>query len=173
MTILSEILKYILPATIMLLAVYLIIHRFLKHEVSKFENERHQAMQKEIFPVRLQAYERIILLLERISPNHLILRMNQPGMNALQFQGLLVQTIRDEFDHNLSQQLYISSASWELVRTAREELIRLINTASGNLGNNAQAHDLASRLLELHASLEHDPVARAIEAVKEEARMFF
>lgn len=172
MTILFEILKYTLPAAIMLLAVYLIIHRFFQHEALKFENERRRAMQKEIFPVRMQAYERIILLLERISPNHLILRISQPGMSALQFQTLLVQNIRDEFDHNLSQQLYISSGAWELIRTAREEMIRLINSAAGQLRGDAQAHDLASKLLELHSSLDHDPVARAIETVKEEARKF-
>lgn len=170
---LLEILKYILPAAIMLLAVYLIIHRFLKHEAMKIENESRRAMQIEIFQIRIQAYERIILLLERISPNQLILRINQPGLSALEFQSLLVQNIRDEFDHNLSQQLYISSAAWELVRTAREEMIRLINSAAGNVHGNARAHDLASRLLELHTSLENDPLTRAIETVKEEARKFF
>lgn len=169
---LSEILKFTLPSALMLLGVYLIIYRFLDFEKHRFDTERQQAMRKEIFPVRMQAYERIILLLERISPNQLILRINKYGLSVAQFHAMLLQSIRDEFDHNLSQQVYISSKSWELTRSAREELIRLINTASGNLEPDAPAAELASKVLELYSGLEHDPVSRAVEFVKQEARAF-
>lgn len=164
--------KYTLPSALMLLGVYLIIHRFLEFEKNRLETERQQAMRKEIFPVRMQAYERIILLLERISPNQLILRTNKYGLNVSQFHVMLIQSIRDEFDHNLSQQVYISSKSWELTRSAREELIRLINTASGNLAQVAPSAELAGKILELYSGLEHDPVSRAIEFVKQEARAY-
>jgi len=167
---LLDILKYTIPLALTLLAVYLLFHRFFRHEALKLESERRRALQKEVFPVRMQAYERIVLLLERISPNQLILRINRPGLNALQFQSLMIQTIRDEYDHNLSQQVYISSRAWELVRTAKEEMIRLINTAAGNIAKEAPAPELAGKLLEMHASLQHDPLSRAIETVKQEAR---
>jgi hypothetical protein len=173
MAIFLEILKYTLPAALALLGVYLVIHRFFQQETLRLEAERKQGLQREVFPVRMQAYERVVLLLERISPNQLILRVNQPGLTAAQFQSLLTQTIRDEFDHNLSQQVYVSSKAWELVKTAREEMIRLINTAAGNLPKDSGSENLAGKLLELHAGLENDPVARAIEFVKEEARRLF
>lgn len=172
MIVLLEILKYTLPGALILLAVYLVIHRFFQQEALKLENERRQAMRSEIFPVRMQAYERIVLLLERISPNQLVLRVNQPGMNAKQFQSMLSQTIRDEFDHNLSQQVYISSKAWELVKTAREEMIKLINTAASDLPKEASSADLAGKLLELHAGVENDPITRVLEFVKQEARGF-
>jgi hypothetical protein len=173
MNVLSEILKYILPSALMLLAVYLVIQKFLQKESLRFEKEREIARQKEVFPVRMQAYERIILLLERISPSNLILRVNKPGINAVQFQSLLIQNIRDEYDHNLSQQLYVSSRAWGSVRTAKEEMIRMINVAGADIEKEAPATELAGKFLELHASLENDPVARALEMLKQEARELF
>lgn len=173
MVVFLEILKYTLPAALALLGVYLVIHHFFQQETLRLEAERKIAMQRDIFPVRMQAYERMVLLLERISPNQLILRVNQPGITATQFQSLLTQTIRDEFDHNLSQQVYISSKAWDLVKTAREEMIRLINTAAANLPADSGSANLAGKLLELHAGLEPDPLTRAIEFVKEEARRLF
>jgi hypothetical protein len=167
-----EILKYILPAAIAIAGVYLVIHRFFQQETRKMDLDRQQALRRETFPVRMQAYERVVLLLERISLNQLILRVSKPGLIAVQFQALLIHTIREEFDHNLSQQVYISSKAWELVKTAREEMIRLINTAAGKLPKESPSADLAGQILELYASLEDDPVSRAIEFVKQEARRF-
>ncbi|HHN48616.1 MAG TPA: hypothetical protein ENN08_06780 [Bacteroidales bacterium] len=173
MNVLTETLKYILPSALMLLAVYLVIQKFLQKENLRLEKERVIARQKEVFPVRMQAYERIILLLERISPSSLVLRVNKPGISLVQFQSLLIQTIRDEYDHNLSQQLYVSSRAWGLVRTAKEEMIRLINVAGGDIEKQAPTANLAGKILELHAGLDVDPIARALEAVKQEAREMF
>jgi hypothetical protein len=155
------------------LAFYMLLDRFFKQQASKNENERQVALRREIFSARIQAYERIILLLERISPNQLILRLNKQGLAAARLQSVIVQNIRDEFDHNLSQQLYISSKAWEMVRTAREEMIRLINTAAASVSKEAPSAEMATKMLELHAGLESDPVAKAIEFVKHEARSLF
>ncbi len=172
MTVLLEIIKFTLPAAIMLVAVYLVIQRFFQQEALRLESDRRQTMRREIFPVRLQAYERIVLLLERMSPNQLILRVNRQGINLSQFQSLLIQSVRDEFDHNLSQQVYISSGAWNLTKSAKEEIIRLINTAAAGLEKESPAAGLATKLLELYTGLDEDPVARAIEYIKQEARTF-
>jgi hypothetical protein len=172
MTVLLEILKYTLPSAIMLAAVYLVINRFFQHEISKLEEERRGAQSRESFPVRMQAFERIILLLERISPHQLIMRLSPSGMSLTQYQGLLTGTIRDEFDHNLSQQVYVSPKAWMFVKMAREEMIRLINTAAGSLGPEASPAELAGKIIEFYSGLENDPLSKAIEFVKEEARRF-
>lgn len=172
MEVVTEILKYTLPAAIAVAGVYLVVQGFFRREAEKANLEFKHIARKDAFHVRMQAYERIVLLLERISPNQLIIRVSQPGISAGQFQALLVRTVREEFDHNLSQQVYISSKAWELVRTAREEVIRLINTASGKLPKEANSADLAGQILELQAGIGEDPVARAIEFVKQEARGF-
>ncbi|NLN94753.1 MAG: hypothetical protein GX128_01090 [Bacteroidales bacterium] len=170
---LLEILKYTLPVIIIIGGVYLIIRRFFQHEILRSKNERMQIIRHDVFSVRMQAYERIVLLLERISPNQLILRLNKQGMTTGQLQPLLIQTIRDEFDHNLSQQVYISSKAWDLTKSAREEMIRLINTAAVDIDNDEPSTVLAAKILELFTGLEIDPVIRAIEFVKQEARGLF
>jgi hypothetical protein len=129
--------------------------------------------QKIILPLRLQAYERLVLYLERITPNNLIMRLNRPELNAAQFQSLLVKTIREEFEYNLSQQLYISPKAWELVKNAKEETINLINQASSKLPENASSAELARVLFDQFLGKEKLPVDRALDEVKQEIQKSF
>ncbi len=126
-----------------------------------------------ILPIRLQAYERTILFLERITPENLVMRIQKPEMNALQLQASMIRTIREEFDYNLSQQLYISISSWERVKNAKEETIRMINTAAGKAGENASSAELTRIIMEMIVSTEKLPVSRAIEEIKKEVQRDF
>ncbi len=81
-------------------------------------------------PLRLQAYERLILYLERISPDSLVMRMSRSNLSVAQFQNELVTSVRTEFEHNLAQQTYISSQSWEKVKSARNSIIKLISESA-------------------------------------------
>lgn len=127
--------------------------------------------QKVLVPLRLQACERFILYLERISPNNLLLRINQPGQSAREFQSTLLRTIREEFDYNLSQQLYVSPETWELIRHAKEEAISLVNRAAAALPENANSSDLSRIILDLSMEKHKLPASKAIEAVKQEIRL--
>ena len=129
--------------------------------------------QKIILPLRLQAYERIVLYLERITPNNLIMRLNRPEMNAIQFQSLLIKTIREEFEYNLSQQLYISTTAWELVKNAKEETITMINQASSKVTETASSAELARVLFEQFLGKEKLPVDKALDEVKREIQKSF
>jgi hypothetical protein len=128
---------------------------------------------KIILPLRLQAYERIILFLERISPNNLIMRLNKPEMSSIQLQAALVKVIREEFEYNLSQQLYISFKAWELVKNAKEEAIKLINIASGKLPDTASSGELAKIILDLAMEKERLPLNEAIDEIKKEIQRIF
>jgi len=99
--------------------------------------------------LQLQAYERLILLTERIALPNLISRVNQPGLSARDMQILLTQTIRQEFDHNITQQLYVSSESWEAVRNLKEQNIHIINQVASYLPPEASGSDLNKHLLEM------------------------
>jgi hypothetical protein len=129
--------------------------------------------QKILLPLRLQAYERIILFLERISPNNLIMRMNKPEMSSVQLQSALVKVIREEFEYNLSQQLYISLKAWELVKNAKEETIKLINIASGKIPETASSGELVKAILDLSLETERLPVNDAIDEIKKEIQLIF
>ena len=168
-----DILKYILPSGIVFATAYFLLKAFIDNDNRKKLIEIKTNNQALINPIRLQAYERIILLLERISPGSLIIRVAQPNMTAFQFQTALIQTIRDEFEHNLSQQIYISSNAWELTRNAKEEMIKLVNIAASRLNDNATATDLGSIIFELSMQKDKLPLNQAIEFTKKEVRQLF
>ncbi|NJO89416.1 MAG: hypothetical protein HC831_11010 [Chloroflexia bacterium] len=124
--------------------------------------------QKTITPIRLQAYERIIMFLERISPGNLITRVQEAGMSAKQLQMQLLRQIRAEFEHNISQQLYISSESWELTKNSKENLIKLINVASKDMQPDASGIDLSRAILEVYLKVENPPIEMAVRKIKDE-----
>lgn len=126
-----------------------------------------------LLPLRLQACERFVLFLERIHPSNLVMRLNHPEMTAAQLQSLLIHTVREEFEYNLSQQLYISNSSWELVRNAKEEVIALINHASSGLADEADSADLVKKVFEVMISRGKLPVELALEEIKKELQRTF
>ena len=171
MTQLLSVLQYIIPSVVVFLATFFILKEFFKREERNRNLKLLEEKQKLSFPVRLQAYERIVLLLERISPGNLVMRVYQPGIGLKQFQQLLIKTIREEFDHNLSQQLYVSIEAWEKVKTAKEEVIQQINVVAGQLDDNNSSTELSNNLPEM--SVEKSATRKALDFVKTEARKLF
>jgi hypothetical protein len=111
-------------------------------------------------PLKLQAYERLILLADRIALPNLISRVSQPGLSVREMQNLLVQTIRQEFDHNITQQIYVSPEAWDAIRNLKEQNLLIINQVSSFLPESADGKDLNKSLLEMvmqnpKASLHH------------------
>lgn len=170
---LFELLKYTVPSLVVLAAAYFLLKMFLDKESEKNQVQMRLDVQKSSLPVRMQAYERLVLLLERIEPAGLLVRTNLPGMTASQLQSALVQSIRSEFEHNLSQQLYVSTKVWEMVRNAREETIKRINTAAMKIPADATSADLASLILINDIDAEQSAVKGALELLKMEARNNF
>lgn len=100
-------------------------------------------------PLRLQAYERLVLLTERIALPQLVARLNQPGISAVEMKLILNEHIKQEFDYNSTQQLYISQACWDAVRNLKEQNIMLVNQVAASLPAEASSTDLNKKLLEL------------------------
>ena len=173
MVALIEILKYTVPSLVVLATAYYLLKMFLEKEAEKTQMQMRLDVQKITLPVRMQAYERLVLLLERIEPAGLLVRTNQPGMNASQLQSALIQSIRSEFEHNLSQQVYVSTKAWEMVRNAREETIKRINTSAMKLTPEATSTDLASLILINDIDAEQSAVKGALDLLKAEARNNF
>lgn len=170
---LIEFIKYTVPSLVVLATAYYLLKMFLDKEAEKNQVQMRLDVQKITLPVRMQAYERLVLLLERIEPAGLLVRTNLPGMNASQLQSALIQAVRSEFEHNLSQQLYVSSKAWEMVRNAREEAIKRINTAAMKLPPDATSADLASLILINDIDAEQSVVKGALDVLKAEARLNF
>jgi hypothetical protein len=169
----SAVIKFLIPAVLLYFAVRYAVKGYLDNEEKKRKENRESFNLQTAFPLRLQAYERLILLMERIMPPQVVNRMIQPGLSAFQFQKVLIQGIREEYEHNVAQQLYISREGWLLVRAAKEELIRLINTTAAEAGADSPAGEMAKILLERWAKMDENPLQLAIDRLKDEARLLF
>src|SRR5580692_10093889 len=110
-----ELLKYTLPALIVFLTAYFLLTRYMQKDATAKAIEMKLKRDKEIVLLRLQAYERLALFLERISPANVISRVRTPDMLSSELQYGMVKNIREEYEHNLSQQIYVSSAAWNLI----------------------------------------------------------
>ena len=133
-------------------------------------DERRETL-KTVTPIRLQAYERMALFLERISPNSLVLRCYQPGMDLRLLQGVMTKNIRDEWEHNLSQQVYLGAGLWAQIREAKDEMINLVNSAAVSLPDTTDPTRLAAAIFA--SAADHSPVDNALNAMHNELKELF
>lgn len=168
MEILADILKITLPALIVFLTAWLVLQNMIKNDQDKRKQELILQNSRTVTPIRLQAYERIVLFLERISLESLLLRVSLQDMTAQQLHSAMLNAIRSEFEHNLSQQIYMSQQAWEVVRNARSNMIKLINNEVESLPPDSSAMSLSKKLLEKIIELEQEPTRAAIDFVKAE-----
>lgn len=168
-----ELLKITIPAALVLYAAYLLIRSFTQKQLEEQRLLIRQKNQEVVLPVRLQAYERICLLLERIAPNNIIPRLNVKNMSARELQGALISEIRSEFNHNLSQQVYMSHDAWIYVSGAVEQLISLINEAGNECAEDASSRDLAAKVFEKNMQNDQDTLRGALVFVKNEIKELF
>ncbi len=165
--------KIIIPAAIVLYAMYLVVNSFLQKEFEKRLIDIKLKNTEVVLPIRLQAYERLSLFLERISPNNLVLRLNNSGYSAKQFQQILQNEVREEYNHNLSQQVYVGDEVWDFVKNAKEDVITVINKAAEKVTDESKSIDLAKEIFELMMQKQRDPITVALGKLKEEIRVMF
>ncbi len=165
---------YIIPAILVFLSSILITALFFRNEDKKRQQEIRMKNSEQVLPLRLQAYERLVLLLERISLENLLIRIQHPGMSVKQLQVELLSSIRQEFDHNIAQQVYVSSELWTKITEAKELLVKEINTTVIELKPDAPAMELSKALLGgLHVTNDVKSTRYAIGLIKKELRLLF
>ena len=170
-----QILLLIVPSLIIFLVTYLmnknyvdLMQKFFQEENKRRREEIKNSNQATLVPLRLQAYERMLLFLERTSPSNLVMRIHQSGMTAHMLHAEVIKTIRNEYEHNLSQQIYLSIGAWELVKTAKEETAKLINMTAERMSATATGLDFGQSLIEISTKLKKLPTEVAIEYLKKE-----
>jgi len=171
--------KFSVPAIVFFGSVYYLTNRWFEIQSQKnklkatelakkvsSENE----LKKHFFPLQVDAAQRLVLFLERIAPNNMVMRLHNPGLPARAFQQKLLENIRSEFDHNLAQQIFVSTESWARVVNSKEEIVKIINMAATKLDPTALAGNLSHGIFEITAQLQHQPTDLAIEFIKNEIR---
>lgn len=165
--------KILLPAAVVLYAAYLLVRSFVHKEIELKKLEVRSRSIETILPNRLQAYERMTLFLERMSPQNLLVRLNTENMPAREFHQLLLAEIRNEYNHNVSQQVYMSEEVWDLIKNAKEDLIVMINNAASEVTNDSSSLDLAKKIFEHAVNKRIDPLAHALSEMKQEIQRTF
>lgn len=172
MEILPDILKITIPALIVFFTAWLVLSKMISNDQDKRRQELILQNSRTVTPIKLQAYERIVLFLERISLESLLVRVSSTDMMASQLHSALLTTIRSEFEHNLSQQIYMTPQAWEVVRNARSGMIKIINSEAEKMPINSPGMALSKQLLEKIMELDKEPTRVAIDYLKGEiARM--
>ncbi len=139
-----ELLFSLLPTLIVGAIAYFFFKQHIENEDSRRRFLLQKDLQKETFPLRLQAYERMALFLERITPTKLLVRVNPTSSNKEDYESLLVASIQQEFEHNLSQQIYVTDECWNIITAAKNATIQLIRKA-----NMLEKTDTANKLREV------------------------
>ncbi len=174
---LFNVLLALLPSVVVFLTAFYLIRTFLGTRVREADAQRLTEIKrddrKHVLPLRLQAYERLTLFLERISPGALVLRTHKSSMTSSMLHRELLASVREEFEHNVTQQIYVSDKAWQQVKMAKEETIRIFNIAYEQTGDGQPGTALSQRVFETAGRLSHLPTQEAILALKEEARKLF
>ncbi|NEN22458.1 hypothetical protein G3O08_02945 [Cryomorpha ignava] len=182
----NDILSIILALAPYLIIGFVLIYLF--HEAMRFIKTRDEQMIKlrlatnqntvssgqseSVIKLELQAAERFALYLERISPDRLVMRLHQTGMSAKMLQSEMLRAIREEFDHNLSQQIYISENAWELIKNAKEEMVKFISVCGDNMGDKNSGLDLSRKIFEAASRVEKLPSEIALQYLRKETRRY-
>jgi hypothetical protein len=166
-----EIAKYVLPAVVVLAATYLIVQKFLTADVERKQLAIFGENTKQTIALRLQAYERLAMFLERMEMRNVIGRFYDSQASAQDLQLAIIQSIRGEYEYNLSQQIYVSKEVWLTVRSAVEQEISMVNAIGSQFPAGAPAKDMVQRLTDIALGQESEtPREIALFAVNNEAK---
>lgn len=192
---LLELVIDVLPALIICFTLIYIFHEYLrfarerdKHRAAAAQAARHAEHKPEpkkdapaekqappkspstVIELKFRAAERFALYLERIAPDRLVMRLHQNGMSAKMLQADMLRAIREEFDHNLSQQIYVSEGAWELIKNAKDEMMGFISATGDGLKTNATGMELSRKLFETASQVENMPNEVALKVLRSEVR---
>jgi len=141
--------------------------------IQQLQSDLKKQRQEFFLPNRVEAYQRAILFLERIHPNSLVMRVIKQNTTAKSYQQELLKIIREEYDHNVVQQLFIPTELWTLIKNSKEETLKIIHLAGKQVTTTASSTDLANKIFELVTDIGELPSEIAIKVLKEDLQRWF
>jgi hypothetical protein len=160
-----QLFAYLLPAVVTGAVAFYFFRLHTKNEEGRRRFLLHKDSQKNTLPIRLQAYERMALFLERISMTNLVVRVAPKSADKSEYESLLIRTIENEFEHNLSQQIYMTDECWNVIKAAKNATIQAIRKSAVSEAESADKlrEDLLSDTMD-----KSSPSATALSFVKKE-----
>lgn len=169
---LIEVFRYSLPALVVFATAYYILSQQSKNQEKHAIIKANQALKGESLKQKLNAYERLAVFSERISPRSLGLRLSTKESSGKALAQAMTIAIQQEYDHNTSQQIYVSDALWQLIETGKDSVIHIIGKAEESLSPEHTPMDLMHRLDILMNALQPNPIQHLKKAINEEAKTF-
>mgnify|MGYP003585309572 CR=1 FL=1 len=152
---------------------YFFLKKSGEKEIRQLQVELKKDRQKHFLPMRVEAYQRAVLLMERIHPSSIVMRLHNPALPAKMLQAELLKSIREEYDHNVSQQLFVSPQAWEMVRNSKEEIIKIMNVAGNQMDLSSTGTDFAAKIFEIVAEVGPLPTEITVDYLKKELQELF
>ena len=169
LSVLLEIVKMTVPALIVFLTVYYLMKKYVDGQQQLKLLELRQQQQETTLPIRLQAYERLSLLCERMSIPNLLLRVRREDMTSSELRLALLLAIQQEYEHNITQQVYVSQQLWEIIKIARDDAVNTVSLVAEKVGQKATAREFSEVLINFLSKRESTGPDKALEAIKKEA----
>jgi hypothetical protein len=163
----------VVPSLLVIFAVYMMLQNFLHIETEKNLKLLAIENRKISLPMQLQAYERLALLMERIAPVALVLRISRPGMTVIQLQKEMIGSIHSEFEHNLSQQIYVSTDCWTFIKSVVEETIRQVHSTAGQLTPESDAATFSALFMQNVLEQNNNQTEQTLTLLRSEASKLF
>jgi len=154
---LLDILKYTIAGLGIVWIAFYLMKPYLDRDEKIQLLEFKKTISQQTLPLRLQAYERLVLFIERVNPANMLVRVNAPGYSANELYSIIIEEIRNEYQHNITQQIYVSSRAWGVVKHVRENTLGIINNAAKGMPEEATGLELAKMILATIAGLEENP----------------
>lgn len=173
MDVVLQIALIIFPAGAVLLTTIFFLRKETNKEVRIAQIELKKQRQEYFLPNRVEAYQRALLLMERIHPGSLVMRLHNAGLPAKALQAEFLKAIREEYDHNVAQQLFVSPLAWQMVKDSKEETIKIINIAGNQMQATSTGIDLSSKIFEIVAEIGQLPTEITVEYLKKELQELF
>lgn len=163
-----EILKYILPALIVFATVYFLMKRYLDMQYTTEMMRYQQEQAKHTMPMKFNAYERLAVYCERISIEHLAYRLSTANIDAKSLGNAMMIAVQQEYEHNMSQQIYVSSKLWQIITMAKNQVQDIITAAASDPTVGSSTAALIDKALEIQSNMGGDPIVTAKAAIKKE-----
>ncbi|RZK42193.1 MAG: hypothetical protein EOO90_08075 [Pedobacter sp.] len=175
-----EVKQHLIELLILTLGIFLAliaVYQLVKGDIRRFFDMKTIELNKEsraaLLPLRLQAHERLIIFVERINPANLLIRLHQQGIGVKELQSLVINDIRSEFQHNVAQQLYIDTVSWNVIRKLKDDTIAMVNNVVQGLPDQGSGVDLSKKVLQHLSTLDENPYDLTIDHLKKEIQALF
>jgi hypothetical protein len=170
---LLDIIKYSLAGIGVVWVAFYLIKPYLDRDEKIQLLEFRKTFSNQTMPLRLQAYERLVLFIERINPANMLIRLNATAYTMQELQSLIVEDIRSEYQHNVTQQIYVSSRAWAVLKHVKDDTLNIVSNAVKSLPADASGLDLSKTILGYLSQLEDNPYDVAAGRLRKDLEELF